>query len=290
MDYPFAVRRATPADKESVVALARAVHPGDWVIALYDGLMREPAPAGLYVAEQAGQIIGICLREWPTPGEAYLSALRIHPQLQGQGLGSLFLRAQVEQLRGRGADTNVYLLSETSNRRAHRVFQKIGFANRGGWIVAGELPLGALDHPAPHRARRACSDDAPGIAAFRRDQPDVICARDAAWTVHTAHAEDWALPDLFVVAGAGKLDGLMNLTFASRRAVVRRLEGTPGAAADLLACALSEARSRGCAELHVGLPVRCEPLLAPLQLAPAQIEHLFVFCLPAGKPLPTETP
>ncbi|MDB4895832.1 MAG: hypothetical protein JWN15_2094, partial [Firmicutes bacterium] len=205
-------------------------------------------------------------------------------------LGSLFLRAQVEQLRAHRADTTVYLLSDMGNRRAHRVFQKIGFVNRGGWIVVGDLPFVALDGPAPPRARRACSDDAPGIAAFRRDQPDVICARDAAWTVHTAHDEDWALPDLWVVAGAGKLDGLMNLTFTGRWAIVRRLEGTPDAAADLLACALSEARSRGCAELHVGLPARCEPLLAPLQLAPAQIEHLFVFCLPAGKPLPTETP
>jgi hypothetical protein len=108
--------------------------------------------------------------------------------------------------------------------------------------------------------------------------------------VLTLQPEDWALPDLIVAEGAGGLDGVMNLSLHKRWAVVRRLEGTPEAAAALLTYALAEARARGHRELEVSLPARCEPLLAPLSAGFTYVEHLFVFCLPAGKPLPTETP
>lgn len=204
----FAMRRATPSDKEDVVALTRAISEHDFVADIYDWWMTATGPDGFYVAEQDGRIIGCYCLEFPGPGQAYLYAMRIHPEVQGQGIGSRFCRLQVEQARAAGAE-DIFLLSVLDNHRAHRTVEKNGFVNQGPWLVyAGlkELP----PQPSVRAARPATPADLPDVARFRQETEGgplagMIASPDSAWAVRRMTGEDWDVANLVVVPGRNGL-------------------------------------------------------------------------------------
>ncbi len=280
MTYPFTIRRMAPSDREAVTALCLAADPHDWVPETLDYFVQEQAPEGLYLAETLERLIGCYHLGLVGEGEAFLSAMRVHPAVQGQGFGSLFCQAQVEQVRSAGV-RSIYLHSQVDNARAHRTVMKNGFANLGEWAIYWGQTEAALEG-APRRARWASEADRPLIEHHRagRDLTGtgrVISLPNDPWVMRTESEEDWAPARQVVVPGAEGLAGLMTLYSDADGLYIRRLEGSEEAARDLLEFAVAEWRRLGTGGLHVSLPKRGDELARPLGLKPDAAFRTFVF-------------
>jgi len=111
----------------------------------------------------------------------------------------------------------------------------------------------------------------------------VIAAPDYPYGFSIIGDEDWAVEDLVVVDGeaGGGLAGCMLLRQIDwdgpPQLYIRRLEGTPEAAAALLDYARAWGGARGLEHWCLSLPARCEPLLAPLGLDSAKCERWYMF-------------
>lgn len=304
------MRKAVPADKDAVVALCRAIHEHDYVPEMFDGSVALEAPQGLYVAELDGRVVGCHAVDVTAPGTGFLYGMRVDPRVQGQGIGSAYAGLQVEQAVAAGL-RRLFLTSAPGNVRAHRTVERHGFVNLGEWVIweaapgpggAVEAPVhsaggaGALaDRPAHSaggaRARAGTAADLPLVAAYQAALAGevlapVIAAPDFPYGFSIIGDEDWAVEDLAVVDGpAGGLAGLMLLREVSfdepPQIYIRRLEGTPEAAAALLDYARAWGGARGLEKWCVSLPARCEGLLAPLGLDPAKCERWFMFAYEA---------
>lgn len=291
------VRKATPADKDAVVALCRAIDENDYVPEMFDWAVAAEAPQGLYVAELDGRIIGCHSVDVTAPGTGYFFAMRVDPRVQGQGIGSAYAGLQVEQAVAAGL-RRLFLTSAPGNVRAHRTVERNGFVNRGEWVIweavlasaPGQVEppaVGGALAPAGLTARAATPADLPLVAAFQESLAgevlaSVISAPDFPYGFSAIGDEDWAVADLVVVdAPAGGLAGVMLLreieTDGHRQTYVRRLEGTPEAAAALLDYARAWGGARGMEKWCVSLPARCEGLLTPLGLDPARCERWYMF-------------
>lgn len=262
------IRLATAADRDTVVALSRAISPDDYIPEVYDDWIQDASPGGFFVVELDGRIIACYAVEFPRPGQAYLEAMRVHPETQGRGIGSDICRMQVEQAYTLGAQ-DIYLLSALQNHPAHRIVEKNGFRKGEAWLVYDELE--ALPSLPVGRARLARPGEAP------RKADGVIASRQIGWVVMRASAADWDQGETAVVSGPGGLEGLMLYTPNDDGLLIRRLEGSPEAAADLLGFAVRQMRERALPRLAISLPLSAEPLLAPLQLDPTQGFRAYVF-------------
>ncbi|HYF91640.1 MAG TPA: GNAT family N-acetyltransferase [Symbiobacteriaceae bacterium] len=277
MISPIRVRKATPADKDAVVALVRAINPDDFVQHIFDDVVG----SDLYVAELDGRIVACHAEDWVGPDNVFLYAMRVHPDMQGQGVGTVYAGLQVADAAHRGA-RHLWLASAYANKRAHRTVEKNGFANLGPWFIYEEQAAPeAL--PAPGRARAGRPGDIPALEAFLERLSgqvlaDVVPARGYPYGFSYAGPGDWDLDDLVVVEGPAGLEGVMLLrTCWGEQLYVRRLEGTPEAAADLLAYAARWGREKGLTKWCASLPLRCEPLLAPLGWDPGKCERWYIF-------------
>lgn len=278
---PIAMRKATPADKEAVALLCRAIDPDDYVPNMFDDAVSHEGPGGLYVAEQAGRIVGCHGLDWREPDNAFLYAMRIHPDLQGRGIGTEYCRLQIEQAARVGV-RHLFLSSAVKNVRAHRIVEKNGFVNLGQWIIYEERPVPAI--PAePGRARAGRPEDLPRVAAFQERlagqvMAGVMPAEDYPYGFGLMRDEDWAVENLVVVDGADGLEGVMLLaTCWGDQLYIRRLEGTPAAASDLLGYAAAWGQARGLTQWCVSLPARCEQLIAPLGFKEEDCWRWFMF-------------
>lgn len=278
----FAVRRAAPSDRDEVIALSRAISEHDFIPEVYDFWMTRTGPDGFYVAEQDGRIVGCYCLELPGPGQGYLYAMRIHPEVQGQGIGSQLCRMQVEQARSIGS-TDLYLLSVLDNHRAHRTVEKNGFVNRGEWLVYDAV-RGFPPQPPVRKARPALPEERGAIQRFRMEREELrgslaglICSHYIGWTIKTAAPEDWEPANVVVFPGESGLEGAMLLSDTDEGLLIRWLDGSAEAAADLLSFAVRRAAETGQSGLALSLPLASEPLLAPLGLNPADAFRAYVF-------------
>ncbi|MDF2627321.1 MAG: GCN5-related N-acetyltransferase [Symbiobacteriaceae bacterium] len=294
MTLAITVRKATPADKDAVVALCRAIEPRDYVPEMFDEAAAAPPPQGLYVAELDGRVVGCHLVDVTAPGTGFFFGMRIDPRVQGQGIGSAYAGLQVAEAVAGGL-RRLFLTSAPGNVRAHRTVEKNGFVNRGEWVIweMGEPGAVGAAEPSgagaqPLRVRAGTPADLPAVAAFQGAMAgqvlsEVIAAPDFPYGFSIIGDEDWAVEDLVVAEEVASADlaGLMLLRQieidGQRQTYVRRLEGSLEAAAALLDYARSWAGARGLEKWCVSLPARCEPLLAPLGLDPAKCERWYMF-------------
>lgn len=274
------MRRATPADKPFVVAVSRAVDPDDFVPELFDMWMENTPPTGLCVAEAGGRIVGCHAEDWVVPDEVYFYGMRIDPEVQGQGIGSAYCRAQIEQAVGNGA-RHIWLTSVLDNVRAHRTVEKNGFVNRGEWVVYDAIE--GLTVSAERRLARAAT---PGdqkmvhdfLAGLRNEVLAGVIASPYFWySTITTRESDWEPEHMAVVEHGGRLHGLMLWSVTEGCLYVRRLEGTEEAAADLLAFAAERAAEAGVTRWSASLPKRCDHLLAPLAIPEEHAFRTYVF-------------
>lgn len=276
----ISMRRAVPADKDAITALCRAINPNDYVPDLLDHNMTLDPPSGFYVAEQDGQVVGCHALDSFQSGNAFLYAMRVDPRLQGRGIGTAYARLQIEDAVRQGIH-NLFLSSALTNLPAHKTVERNGFVNRGRWFIYESVTVAAAPHAG--RARQARPEDAQLIAAFRERlagevMSEIIPACDYPYGFSTMDDSDWALEDLVLVEGDGTLEGVMMLRKAWNDEIyIRRLEGSPEAAAQLLGYAADWGKAQGLDKWVMSLPERCEHLIAPMGLDPEACERWFIF-------------
>ncbi|MGE5675246.1 MAG: GNAT family N-acetyltransferase [Mycobacterium leprae] len=264
--------------------MARAISQDDYIPDIYEDLMAAPGPGGFFVAEQGGQVIACHCLQLTGQEDAYLWAMRVHPGLQGRGIGTMLCRAQVEQARAMGRG-NVYLISDVQNLRAHRTVMKNGFANLGPWIIYEELTPAQL--PSPQRVREGRVGDLPLARSFHHLHTssrlgNVIASLGDPWGVRTMRADDWNPAEMAVIRGTHGVEGLLLYHLSPEAMQVRLLEGNRETSAELLAYAGIKAATYGCRSWVISIPAEAEELLAPLRLDPTKAHRFYVFCLHAG--------
>jgi ribosomal protein S18 acetylase RimI-like enzyme len=127
---PIALRPATPADSEFCYRLHRAAM-GEHITAVW-GWDEERqrgfhdrgfTPGRWQIITAGGTDIGMIHVEYP-PTEVCLSRIEIHPNHQGQGIGTHLIGALVEEARGKGQDLVLEVLSV--NLRAQALYRRLG--------------------------------------------------------------------------------------------------------------------------------------------------------------------
>lgn len=152
-----AVRAATPADRDAIVALhkAAATTPG--------ALARAPeevTPAYgdyalacdicLVAVEQDGAVVGEihAKRETIALFAHVLGGLTVavHPQRQGQGIGSKLFEALIAWARAAEPEIlRIELAAGAGNPGAVRLYERLGFRHEGRQVARGRLPDGRFE-------------------------------------------------------------------------------------------------------------------------------------------------
>jgi len=114
----------------AVNAAAFADHPEQGAVTLDDlrALMTEPwfDPAGFFVAERDGRMVGFHWTKIDKPGRGEIYVLGIHPTEQGTGLGRALTVVGLNHLRDTGArEATLYV--EESNTAARGLYTSLGF-------------------------------------------------------------------------------------------------------------------------------------------------------------------
>jgi mycothiol synthase len=133
------IRTFEPGVDESrwlaVNARAFAEHPeqGEITRADLDARMAEPwfDPAGFFLAERAGELLGFHWTKVHGSGPAALGevyVVGVDPSAQGLGLGTVLTLAGLRHLASLGLST-VLLYVESDNAAAIKVYQRLGFAH-----------------------------------------------------------------------------------------------------------------------------------------------------------------
>jgi mycothiol synthase len=127
------VRTFRPGDEPAwlaVNAAAFADHPeqGRWAATELSQRLAEPwfDPAGLFLAEREGRIVGFHWTKVETPGVGEVYVVGIDPGEQGTGLGRALLVIGLRYLRDRGVE-EVALYVEEANAGARKLYSSLGF-------------------------------------------------------------------------------------------------------------------------------------------------------------------
>ncbi len=160
-----------------MLALAAAIDPDDYLPWVIDGYLKE-RPGGFYVTEgEDGRLLALASITFIRPGQAFLRAMRVHPEAQGHGVGTEFTRFQVEEAERLGARA-VRLLTAESNLAVRRLAgEKLGFRLRGRWSTWWESLSPTLPADGrPAHVRAATADEAEAVdAIFRESQARCAC-------------------------------------------------------------------------------------------------------------------
>jgi GNAT superfamily N-acetyltransferase len=92
----------------------------------------EEGSGGVLVAELGGEVVGVCqvivFRHLQARGGlcAEVESVHVHPAHRAQGIGSMLMRAAIEQARALGC-YRVQLTSNEVRHDAHRFYERLGF-------------------------------------------------------------------------------------------------------------------------------------------------------------------
>jgi ribosomal protein S18 acetylase RimI-like enzyme len=133
---PIALRPATPGDSEFCYQLHKAAM-GGYIAAIWGWDEQEqrafhdrafnPGRWQIITACQAD--IGMLDVEY-RPGEICIGRIEIHPDYQGQGIGTRLIRTLADEARRKGQDLVLEVL--TVNHRAQALYQRLGMKEAAG--------------------------------------------------------------------------------------------------------------------------------------------------------------
>ena len=179
-------RRASPADREGILAVSRHFED-DWIGDVVEAwLLREKG--GFFVAETGGQIVAVCAATLdplaPAPGDAatpasaastspglgaWFSAMRVRPDCQSRGLATGLTRHILEACRAWGCRYARLSTNVTNKAVHHFIGDNLGFSNLGRWVFQGGVndwtPFGD-SAAAVSGVRTASLDDLDTVWAF----------------------------------------------------------------------------------------------------------------------------
>ena len=127
---PVALRAATPADSEFCFQLHKAAM-GGYITAIWgwdeqrqrDSHTRKFNPDRWQIITADRADIGMLDVEY-RPGEIYISRIEIHPDFQGQGIGTQLISALADEARGQDQDLVLDVL--VVNHRARALYRRLG--------------------------------------------------------------------------------------------------------------------------------------------------------------------
>ncbi len=141
---PLQLRPATLGDRDPLMAWCNRLWDGeedyigdvwaDWV-----------AEGNLFVGThpEFSEPVALLRLRMLTPAEAWFGGLRIHPQLQGQGIGRALIAMAQQWASERGAQSIGYM-TETKNQRMHYLGQQLGYTQLGTITICNVQTAPAL--------------------------------------------------------------------------------------------------------------------------------------------------
>ncbi len=147
-------RPATESDVGTLLELMRALYDEDGSTALREdsaetalrGLLAAPDRGLVWVIEQGGEAAGYLVLTWGYSLEfhgrdAFIDELYVAPRYRGAGLGLQAVAWAEDACRAHGAGA-VHLEVELDNERAHALYRRSGFAERGLRLMTKRLGIG----------------------------------------------------------------------------------------------------------------------------------------------------
>ncbi|MBE9515573.1 MAG: ribosomal protein S18-alanine N-acetyltransferase [Proteobacteria bacterium] len=125
-DIPV-MRPLRSEDLKHVIQVETAAYEQPWTPAIFRDCLR----VGYYcvVVELSGKIVGHGIMSLGV-GECHLLNICIHPDFQGQSLGTALINYLLDVARWKKARI-AFLEVRVSNERAHRLYQQLGFEEIG---------------------------------------------------------------------------------------------------------------------------------------------------------------
>ncbi len=115
------VRRLTGRDVPAMLALTSLARPGPFMA----GTVRLGGYVGV---EEDGRLVAMAGRRLRLPGYAEVSAVCVHPDAAGRGLGSAVTRHVARRIRAQGETPFLHVAH--GNDRAKAVYERLGFTVR----------------------------------------------------------------------------------------------------------------------------------------------------------------
>jgi diamine N-acetyltransferase len=147
-------RPAAESDVGVLLELMRALYDEDGSTPLSEdtaepalrGLLAAPDRGLVWVIEQAGEAAGYLVLTWGYSLEfhgrdAFIDELYVAPSYRGAGLGRQAVEWAEAACRAHGAGA-VHLEVEIENERAHALYRRSGFAERGLRLMTKRLGVG----------------------------------------------------------------------------------------------------------------------------------------------------
>jgi GNAT superfamily N-acetyltransferase len=106
------------------------------------------------VATDEGRVAGaiMAFRSQDTPSEIYVQDLMTHPDHRRTGVARSLTAAVADRGRAWGCQS-IFLTSEPENSTAHATWLRLGFVNRGGGVMVGDVHVVTdFKGPGKHRA------------------------------------------------------------------------------------------------------------------------------------------
>ncbi len=118
---------------------------------LFDGRWGEFSPAGSWVVEREGHLVGAVISVRGRQG-TLIADVMVDPASQGRGLGRRVLSRAIASLHAEG-EQRIYLNVTEGNGPAERLYTSLGFARSLGptrdWYHAGRIPNAPGEGPGP---------------------------------------------------------------------------------------------------------------------------------------------
>lgn len=126
---PVRFRPMTLDDVERVSELEQLAFPTPWPAEAFFNELTINKHARYIVAEADGEVVAYC-GMWMLLDEAHITNVAVHPRYRGKGIGERLLRQMMSRALAEGGK-KMTLEVRPSNRIARRLYEKLGFSERG---------------------------------------------------------------------------------------------------------------------------------------------------------------
>ena len=136
------LREAEPADVDTITSLDHAAFSTEWWYSGTTFFRAMHDQTRFIMVERNGLPVGYGFGH-AFGAQAHITRLAVHPEQQGQGLGTRLLEALILHFRAQGAET-ITLNTQTDNEDALRLYRHFGFTSAGDVVTVWRTSLVSL--------------------------------------------------------------------------------------------------------------------------------------------------
>ncbi len=248
-----------PEDREEVLALCRNIWGGhDYIPYVFDEWVKE---GGFYCGRLNGRIVALDKYTWQESGILWLEGFRVHPDMQGKGIGSVMSREFAKIVGALGCRVMRSMSAEVNEKSRH-------LAGKKGFYILAEYDNYSLWE---EDLKETAGKIKPSGRVKRESDPKaatefVLSSQDyriskglyiANWVAHDISEElihrEAEAGNCYSVRNGGKIEGLIFLYpyMPYGTLSVAFLSGSDDAVEELLAFAVKKAAAEG--KIGIGL-------------------------------------